>query len=351
LLLGVHGLFEPYRLFAAGAYTGRILDDFGLPAPLISFLFLGVAFLMILPWLLRRFRDRPPLKVSMPPFPQWRWGLAGLILLVVFWGYFIRPHFSPTADGDNLLSLGWILTPYGLLAAVLGLCLAVLKLQDARGIYLLLSVLPMSFLSVLSWKLTPIHFWATKRFQVVTIWGCILLIVYLYDKALDRGVTSRLLFAGLILVMILMPMRKAVPWLDRPDYRGYPDFIESLAGNFGKRDVILCRTDRTAAPLHFLHGLESLVFRPGREEDWERASYRSRKWIKEGRRVFFLGGENVRKLPPPSWRLLEDVPLETSHMERRKGGLPQRRIEVDLALPLYRYEPFPSSGPSGEADP
>ncbi len=64
---------------------------------------------------------------------------------------------------------------------------------------------------------------------------------------------------------------------------------------------------------------------------------RAGRWESEGRRVFLLG-ESRDKVPPPAgWRLVHRERLEASRMERKKGGLPTRRLDSVLDIPLYLH--------------
>jgi hypothetical protein len=336
-LLLFHGLFEPYRLASAGTYTGRILGDFGANAGTGAFAFFGLALLLLSGMILRSRLSRPPLPVGTRKFGGLRLALAVALPLAGVLAYLLWPRLSSDPDARNLISLGWLLTPPGLLAALSGASLALVRLAGDRVLYLFSVILPMSVLSIASWKLTPIHFWATKRYQVVTLAACILFAVLLYDLLLKKHRLGQAAFLALVLAMILLPARKALPWVTRPDYREYPAFTTRLAARFEPGDVVLCRSERPAAPLHFLHGVQTLVFRPRSEEHWARAKRWAGRWESEGRRVFLLG-ESRNKIPPPAgWRLVDRDRLETSRMERKKGGLPSRRLDASLDVPLYLH--------------
>ncbi len=336
-LLALHALFEPYRLTLGRGYTLRTIGGYGgITMGLWQAAYLALAAAVLAGHLLRRRRGGPPLGRFLPVDGRWRYVAAAAMVLAAAWLCFIRPRFDHGPSVRAVFILGWFLTPLGILLAVWGAALAVARQRGDGGWYLLGGFLPMAFLVLFRWEVFGelLHYWASKRLQVFTLPSFVLMIGLglrpLWGRAAPRAAAC--LVAG---ALAWFSLRPALPWLTKPDYAEYPAFLAGLAAGFGPRDVVLCDRERIATPLHFLHGLETLVARPSPEGMAAAESWAGR-WSGEGRRVFMVLSE---KLAPPSaaWVKERKEVLETSRLERRRERLPRRMVREEVRWTVYRY--------------
>lgn len=108
-------------------------------------------------------------------FTALRWCVAGVIIALALFAYFIRPLMAPdlataaeeaaaAADEESLVQLGWYVTFPGLIAAVAGIVLMLVSRRHRAVTLLLLLTLTPTLFYLQDTRAGADHIWASRRF-------------------------------------------------------------------------------------------------------------------------------------------------------------------------------------------
>jgi hypothetical protein len=235
----------------------------------------------------------------------------GLVILLMLYGYFIRPYggggegwyfwYSEQVvpagmDAQNLLRLGWYLSPLGIGLATAGVCLMLWELDIRRGVILAAGLL---FSLLYLWRLqaNPAQIYAMRRYVPVVLPFAILAAAYALGWLLRR----RRPWATLAVVVLVVFWLAGLAWSGQGfarqvDYQGLVKQLEGLSGQLPGHSVLLFDDqdpvslgDRIGTPLRFLHGHDAYTLRDPQALDETLFKQTIDGWQADGRAVFWVG--------------------------------------------------------------
>jgi len=311
-----------------------------------------------------------------------RMGLvAGLIGLAVY-GYIIRPRLGaiqwvpylygatevPLSDHENMVRLGWYLTPLGIWLGVAGMALIAWR-EPWRRIWFPLGLALMATVLYLYRLLNnPHHIYAMRRYvplviPLFTLAG-VYALVWLWHSPAEDGrrrieavrhsslVLRRLLplALGLALVLWLGYQDRAV--LPQVDYAGLVGQVSDLAAGVSPGSVVVFDDPAPVGsgaligtPLQYLFGLSVFDLQVG----WSRAGLAAavRLGLGQGRPVYLLarpGGAAAQALADAGLRveLQRRATIDVPYLEWSYDHFPTAINRLVIPLDVYRV-----AGPAG----
>jgi len=186
-----------------------------------------------------------------------RWGPAILILSAALYHYFLRTHWSDHADAINFKSLGWVISPVGLLLSVMAFFTFDWRKTD-RGVLLLLAAAGVSAAVLVQHKnVQPIYFWAYRRYIPMVF----PMLAFLMAWAVERAWTGpwRKWAAPLIGVCGLFSLgwqlRAALPVIKVREHQGLVEFVTRLSEPLADTQFLVVDHWKLASPLRHGFGL------------------------------------------------------------------------------------------------
>jgi 4-amino-4-deoxy-L-arabinose transferase-like glycosyltransferase len=218
---------------------------------------------VIFRWLMRREHWARAARRAVPV------GLVVLLAGLAAYAYFIRQGDGVTLsveDGMALRSFAWYVTPVGLLAAVVGLCvLAPTRFWKAPAFFMMLAAHGVFFFYKL--RIVHEHFWVARRFMPFLLPAAMILVAgavawLLSPDRLGRWrrsaastgwqLVSAILIVGALTPLALSYWRAAEPVRTHVEYAGLIPELESIASQVGDRDLLLVEAREADGDLHVL---------------------------------------------------------------------------------------------------
>ncbi len=210
------------------------------------------------------------------------WQLAGLLLaIVVVAAYVLRPELPgelpplyglTDAESANLINssgltvLGWYASPLVVLLGLAGAVAFVAKGMPAAAALFFLVVLSESMVFLSNSRISPVQFWAARRFLAIIAPGLCLFAAYAIWQCVAWPRVSRttnVVAAMLALFAILIPFRYGDAYRGHVDFAGTPAQLEALVGSLPENSVILFdgkhSPDTLAGPATYLYGVPSVA--------------------------------------------------------------------------------------------
>lgn len=244
---------------------------------------------------------------------------------------------------DRWAIFAWVFTPLGVLLLAAG-CLLWLRrgapTSGTRiGTWVAAVVVAIVTMSDPAWGKEPLHFWISRRLELVLIPLCCLFIAIALAQLGGAFRRGRLLAAGLLLLVVAPPLQGASAWLGKGDQAGMLNFTRRLAAQVEPGDLLVCDIGWLGSPLQFFRGVETFALQLDR--DPAAVLEVVDRWRARGRRVYFLAtGEPVYH-PEHNFalRFQEDFAVES--LERLKGRLPRAWTVKTIPVRLYEILPTP----------
>jgi 4-amino-4-deoxy-L-arabinose transferase-like glycosyltransferase len=212
--------------------------------------------------------------------------IIGLVLLALY-GWFLRPYLGqttvrpdwfggaalPRTDHENLLRLGWYLSPVGIALSVVGICLMLWRINRQTAVILTVGLL---FSLLYLWRIqaNPHQIYASRRYVPVTLPFAIFAGAYLLNALsnLDIGRLKRpyamSLAAILALIWLAATGLSARGFISQVDYRGLISQISDLNDQLDPNSILVFNGDSAVTtgdiigtPLQYLFG-HSVYGRP-----------------------------------------------------------------------------------------
>ncbi len=369
----IHSLLFSRTQFSA---ISRALPHFSSLVPLAIGGAVLIAALLILALLLPSDRQIRRLKqlralVRRANFGKWlRPAVAFLIFLLALYAYFIRPstadpqmvYYHPaggtirTYNEENLVRLGWYVTPLGLLLALGGLVAMILKETDEGVIFFLGVAMLYGFVFIHSALVNPLHIYWIRRYITVVIPSIMLFISYgLYQISNLQSPISNLQFQistslrgtlpiilGIALAASFLQTSLALG--SQMPYQGAVWQVSRLAEQLSDRAAVIFESpligDQFALPLTYLYNKDAFVLQ-GQGLDNEPFSDLVERWRDRGREVFYIaydGSTRVRSddyFFSPVGEVALDIPLPETSFDH----LPQGMVHHTYDLEIYKIEP------------
>jgi len=220
---------------------------------------------------LARERLAAPVRTALPT------ALGGAIVVLAAYAYFLREAGGRLSVHDAMAFrvFSWYVTPLGLLAAVIGLGVA-LRRRFWHAPAVFLTILAHGVFFFYKTRIVPQHFWTSRRFLMVIVPAAMLAVAALATDLLDPRAWQRRLarargtaagssaarpwqpvaHIGLV-VLALAPLglvywRAAAPVRAHVEYAGLIPRLEALAAGVGDRDLLLVESRGAGSDLHVL---------------------------------------------------------------------------------------------------
>ncbi len=295
-----------------------------------------------------------------------RWlrpALALLIVLLALYAYFIRPgtadpqmvYYHPaggmirTYNEENLVRLGWYVTPLGLLLALGGLIAMILKASDEGVVFFLGTAMLYTFVFLHSGLVNPIHIYWIRRYIAVVIPSIMLFISYgllrsSKLKAQSAKRTARIVVIVLTIVLIASFLRTSLAVAGQRPYLGAAWQLSRLAEQLSDRAVVIFEGpligDPLALPLTYLYGRDSFVLQ-GQSPNNEQFFDLVERWRDRGREVFYVAHDGLTRVRSDDdvFSPVGEVSLDISLPETSFDHLPQGLVHHPYDLEIYRIEP------------
>jgi hypothetical protein len=203
------------------------------------------------------------------------------VVLLMFYAYFVRPYLGtetmanywyaqsqiPITNHENLVRLGWYLTPLGIGLAAAGFCVLIL-FGPWRFLWPLALVGgAFSFLYIYNILNNPFHIYAMRRYVPVVLPTFVLaggvFLAWLWDRQRYARVMRTIAVLGFVAWMAGMIVNGRLIWT-HTEYAGVTQQIETVADRFPQNAILLFIDPApvglgvvVGTPLHFLHHLPS----------------------------------------------------------------------------------------------
>jgi hypothetical protein len=317
-----------------------------------------------------------PLVVAPRTLHRARWLGAIGSLAVGGWLYLIRPGIVrpgnpgglygyigapvPGGPASALVTLGWYLSPLGLLLAGLGLALLLLRDVEERAAALLCLAAPFAILYLTGSYTQQGYIYSLRRFMPIVLPLLAILTAFaalrlgsalaaaLRRPRLTRPFGALGLATAAVLVLFLGYTNARL--IAHREYAGVLDATAALAARFGPDDIVLFsgkrdETPKLATPLEYLFGRESWTITTnhpnGKDLDaWITAQEAA------GRRVHVLLSAGGGKLFLPQHRLVatDRIALPLLQFEKLGNQKPYNQQRNVLGYTLYELRPIAAGG-------
>lgn len=290
-----------------------------------------------------------------------RWApFAALLIILVgllaLYAYFIRPLGSEAAGAyeannrQSLVRLGWYISPLGVLLGVVGFQWALARPSRWAAPVLIVAAAE-ALIYLIDAKITPVHFWAARRFVPVVIPAFLLCAAYFAWRLWPRGRVwwpRALVPAVAVAALSLWSVAAAWPFLGHREYAGATADLAAMSRLFPPGAVALYEWSepawRVALPLEYIWGVTGFLVPPEALDD-PRFGALVRWFQGQGRGVYWVSTGGDADLPPPG-QALEPVGGEVfgwPEAERAADHRPERILELAAALDVYRFRPAPTA--------
>jgi hypothetical protein len=265
---------------------------------------------------------------------------AGVGALALFL-YFIRPlgidAIPPGSATDiaaqrvndlqSFVRLGWFLTPAGILVGSIGWALLLRRELTRRFAFPLVAIGIDTVLTLNQMNITPVYYWAARRWITLVIPGMCLMIayvlLYLFPKP-GKSVIRMVFPVGVTIAIVLGFIQSDRPLLGYVEYRGAVDQIGALAGTIPENGIVLFPDSdaarRFSPPLDYIFGRESFFILPNVAAR-QSAAQAARQWQDGGRPVYWVA---TAEIGDPSL-----IGLAGDIVARQRISLPEKQTTHD----------------------
>ena len=199
---------------------------------------------------------------------------AAVLSGLAIYAYFFRKAGPGLAEFDaiSLRVFGWYVTPWVLLAVVVGLAI-VARDRFWRQPVFFATFAVFSVFFFYKTRIAPEHFWTTRRFLAVTLPGALIVLAGLASLTVGRQALARwtarrdnpatpapawtAAVGSILVVAVLFPVgltfwRQSAPIRNHVEYAGLIPKLEQLAARVGDRDLLLVESRNAGSDLHML---------------------------------------------------------------------------------------------------
>ena len=279
--------------------------------------------------------------------------IIGVVLLVLY-GWFLRPALGettirpdwfgggnwPRTDHENLVRLGWYLSPVGIGLAVAGICLMIWRIDRQTAVILAVGLI---FSLLYLWRIqaNPHQIYASRRYVPVTLPFAVFAGAYLIGwlarwKRLKRPY-SLLPAIGLALLWLAATGLSARGFISQVDYRGLIPQVAALNEQLDPNSILVFNDaaavttgDIIGTPLQYLYGHSVYSLRDAAAFDEEGFLTAVTGWQEAGHTVYWVGSlEPVDISAERTFTLA----IETQHLE----GVYDRK-PVNIVRPRWVLE-------------
>jgi len=202
-----------------------------------------------------------------------RWTACAIIIVLVCFGYFIRPHDpSMSADRTNLIELGWLLTLPGLVLSIAGICLLIMEERRSYTWVFLLVALTFAIVFLCRQLIHPYYMWAARRYMVMVVPGFLICAAWFIARVgRIRLRAARWVAVILFLIVAGWEVYDSRILFAHREYRGAVEFMDRMADTLRSGDLILVEgesIDKLPTALHMIYGFSVLpIYQSGPKTD------------------------------------------------------------------------------------
>jgi 4-amino-4-deoxy-L-arabinose transferase-like glycosyltransferase len=286
---------------------------------------------------------------------------AVLVIVIVAYNWFIRPRIGGgdflaeywygggdiprNLDRENLVRLGWYLSPVGILLATAGTCLLILKLDLRKGLVL---VAGLSFSALYIWKIqaNPHQIYAMRRYVPVVMPFAIIASAYFLGWIiLKKEVWIKIGGAVLAVIWMVGLTWSARGFISQIDYVNLQDQIGQIDTLLSPESVLIfddqsaiTTGDIIGTPLHFLYGHDVYSIRSPEDLDQDALTNAINHWRQVGRDVYWVGLPDTAQLLGLVATPLEDVTIKTQQLEGSYDRKPVAILDATWSLNISLIE-------------
>ncbi|HEX6386581.1 MAG TPA: hypothetical protein VF177_18065, partial [Anaerolineae bacterium] len=258
----------------------------------------------------------------------------------------------PILDHENLLRLGWYLSPVGVWLGVLGICILLWQVNRKTAVMLATGLL-FSALFIWSIRANPHQIYTMRRYvpaaMPLFIVGAACFVAWLASRRRPWFTGLALALAAAWLGGLLWSARGFVTQVD---YRGTLAQISQINDRLAPHSILLFNDqapigqgDILGTPLRFLYGHDVLTLRQPDDERLSGLSHAIQQWQAAGRTVYWIDvpAGQVEKAPLASIRLLQPYQVETTILEMTYDHRPSALVQLAWSGDIYLLEPVPTA--------
>lgn len=356
-----HAFWYAYP-YTYNTYAGVFPMFRRLSTPLLAFAgaFAGAALLFGL-WVRRRQLTPQQLDTL---WKNIRTGGAITIIVLILYAYFVRPYLGtatlanywyaqtqiPITNHENLVRLGWYLTPLGIGLATAGFCILILL-----GPWRLLWPWALvggafSFLYIYNILNNPFHIYAMRRYVPVVLPTFVLsggvFLAWLWNHQHYARTMRTIAVLSFIAWMTGMIINGRLIWA-HTEYAGVTQQIEEVAARFPQNAILLFVDPApvgqgvvVGTPLHFLHDLPSYDLQ---EKHLSEAMLLAQlgEWQAQGYAPHLLVALGADLPLNAGWlALLEPIHITYPFLEASYDHPPSYIQQVDILMDVYAIAPI-----------
>jgi hypothetical protein len=273
-----------------------------------------------------------------------RWLPSLVLLLLGLFLYLLRPRLFPGQEARNLVLVGSLISPLGLVLAWVYFVRRRWSEWSASQWLLFASGLVTCAVLITHRMIHPLLMWGIRRYVPLVLPFFLLLVAPVLADGLSAR--SRLLRRMALTAMIFIA--GYLYWRSWPAVRirenaGQPDFVAAVASHIETPDVVLCDHWKYATPLRYAFGLPAYQLSRQDKAEGLPEAIRVGRWmadcVRAGKTVYYVSVS----LPffHPGFRL-EEVGYEettTSLLVRKRSTLPREVQEQEERAYVYRLVP------------
>ncbi|MCA9978188.1 MAG: hypothetical protein KC413_20645 [Anaerolineales bacterium] len=327
---------------------------------LVGAVIVGVAVLVTAVILWRRFGDR-----FMVLLAQWQRPILGVLavvlLLLAVYAWFIRPtlppppgwqdsystNLIPYTNHENLVRLGWYLSPLGIALGALGVAWMVWRMEGKTAVLLAIALL-YSLLYLWNIRANPHQIYAARRYVMATlplfVLGTAVFLNQLWGEHKMRPFNWR---RGLALLLALAWLGSSAwaarGFVSQVDYRGVIDQLDSLNDQLDAESVLLFADpspvgngDFWGTPLKFMYDHSVFTLRDPAAVDAPLLVQTMENWQNNGRTVYWIGDTDWLTAQNLAFQPVVDTTLTADNLEGVYDHKPQAILTAQWHLPIVK---------------
>lgn len=304
----IHGVWLSRPYFYNLVRYGRWFVGYYLTIPVIL---LGVGVGLLIALDVRPGWRRRLVNWIMARRSLWLKGIAALIGVLAVYAYFFRPrlgqvityaywygggHQVPLLDHENMVRLGWYLSPLGIVISVCGICWMIIRETRRRTAFLLGAGIFFSLFYLWRIQNNQHQIYTMRRYVPVVVpfftIGGAYIVNWLHENVKGK---SRWFGVGLALIWLLGLLASARGFVSQVDYEGLITQVARLNTVLEPHSVLIFNDsapvglgDFMGTPLRFLYGHDVFTLRD--PEALSRAHFEQaiHRWRAEGREVYWI---------------------------------------------------------------
>ncbi|MCB9422043.1 MAG: glycosyltransferase family 39 protein [Ardenticatenaceae bacterium] len=252
----------------------------------------------------------------------------------VFWNDPYSQTAIPQFNHENLLRLGWYLSPIGIGLGIVGIGLLIWHVNRETAVMLSISLL-ISLIYITNIHANPHQIYAMRRYVPAVMPLFIVGGAYLLGWLLAR---QKIWLSGLSLALALVWLG-GFGWLARGfisqvDYQGILPQLDQLTDQLAPDSILIFNDsspigqgDIIGTPLRFLKGYDVLTLRDPEALDQEAFDELLLQWQAQGHRIYWITVQGGYNWPIPGWtqEVIGSYDIQTSVLE---GNYYQRPTAV-----------------------